>query len=181
MERRYRIETFTEELMHARVREVLALEEVFYRQFGLSYSHEIWTERHFLYPLPGKWELSNVAFDKDDRLVGFWISSYQNNEELRGHRAGVHPEWRGAGVLRALFEAVHTDAKRLGFKYISGTTNAANPASLPAWLALGFQVLSGAELAAFKARRGRDRDRIEGDHLVSPEGYAYYALQRDIK
>src|SRR5215510_8858576 len=181
MDRRYRIETLTEELMRERVQDILALEEVFYRQFGMSYSHEVWTEKHFLHPLPGKWELSKIAFDQDDKVIGFWVSSYQDKEELRGHRAGVHPDWRGAGILRALFAANYADGKRLGFVYVSGTTSVANPASLPAWLALGFRILSGAEVEASKVRRGRTHDRIEGDQIVSPEGYRNYALRREIE
>lgn len=181
MKRHYQIETLTEELMRARVQDILALEELFYRQFGLNYANEVWTEKHFLYPLLGKWELSKVAFDEEDRLIGFWISSYLNKEELRGHRAGTHPEWRGTKILRALFEDVYANAKRLGFSYISGTTNAANPASLPAWLALGFRIVSGSELETFRVRRGREHDHIEENFLVSPEGYRYYALCRDIE
>ena len=181
MDRYYRVETLTEELMRERMRDVLALEELFYRQFGINYSHEVWTEKHFLHPLPGRWELSKAAFDGNVQLVGFWIASYQDKEDLRGHRGGVHPDWRGAGIWRAFFEAIYADGKRLGFKYMSHTVNAANPAAVLAWLALGFRILSGAELQAFKVRRGRLHDRIEADRLISPEGYAYYALHQDIK
>jgi len=183
MGRHYRVETFTEELMRARLHDVLALEELFYRQLGMSYAHEVWTEKHFLYPLPGKWELSKAAFAENNKLIGFMIYSYQEQEqeELRGHRGGVHPEWRNAGIMRAIIAAVCTNAKPLGFKYISGTTNAANLVSLPAWAALGYRILSGPELEAFRVRRGRNLDRIEGNRLVSPEGYTYHALRRDIE
>ena len=44
MDRRHRGETLTQELMRERVHDILALEELFYRQFGMSYSHEVWTE-----------------------------------------------------------------------------------------------------------------------------------------
>jgi len=63
---------------------------------------------------------------------------------------------------------------------MSHTVNADNPNAVRTWTALGFRVLSGEELSAFKARRHRDTDRIESDKLVSPDGHAYYALYQEI-
>ena len=182
MDRHYRIETFNEELMQARVHEVLALEAVFYRHLGRVYADEVWEEKHFLSPRLGKWELSKAVFSvADDKLIGFWIASCQDKKDLHTHRVGIHPDWRGIGILRTLFEAIYTDGKRLGLKYISAITDVANLNSWSASRALGYRILSGAELEAFKVNRGRDHDRIEGNQLVSPEGYRYYALQRDIE
>lgn len=181
MGHRHRIETLTEELMRERVHEILALEAIFYRHLAMVYADEVWTEKHFLSPRPGKWELSKAVFAADDKLLGFWIASVQDEEDLHTHRLGIHPDWRGVGILRALFAAVYTDGKRLGLKYISAITNVANLNSWSSSLTLGYRILSGAELEAFKVRRGRDRDRIEGNQLVSPEGHRYYAVRRDIE
>src|SRR4051812_22215762 len=113
MGRQFRRETLTEELLRTRLREVLALEEEFYREFGMSYAHEVWTEKHFLHSLPGKWELSKAAFDEDDKLIGYVIASYDGGQEARAHRGGVLANWRPAGVWRVLLDAVGANAKRL--------------------------------------------------------------------
>ncbi len=166
--------------MRARIADMLALEKIFYRDFGLNYSHEVWTEQNFLYPLPGKWELSKIAFDDDDRVIAFWIASHDGAADLRGHRGGTHPDWRRSGVWRDCFERIRADGRRLGLKTMSHTVNADNPNAVRAWTALGFRILSGDELAAFKARRHREGDRIVGEKLISPEGYAYHALYQEI-
>ena len=176
----YRVANLNETVMRARVADILALEAIFYRDFGLNYSHEVWNEGNFLYPLPGKWELSKIAFDEQEQVIGFWIASHDGAEDLRGHRGGTHPDWRRSGVWRDFFERIRADGRRLGLKTMSHTVNAANPNAVRAWTALGFRILSGGELAAFKVRRRRDADRIAGDTLVSPEGHAYYALVQDI-
>ncbi len=181
MNRRFRVENLTEEIMRARLADILSLEKLFYRQFGVSYSHEVWSEKNFLYPLPGKWQLSKAAFDDADQLIAFWIASQDGAEDLRGHRGGTHPDWRGAGIWRAFFDAIYADGRRLGLKYMSHTVNAANPTAVRAWLALGFRILCGPELAEFQRRRGREHERIEGDRLITPEGYAYHALFQEIR
>src|SRR5262245_48020010 len=103
MGRYYRIETLTEELMRARLQEIFALEAIFYRHLGIVYADEVWTEKHFLSRRPGKWELSKAVFDADDKLIGFWVASSPDQEDIHTHRIGIHPDWRGIGILRALF------------------------------------------------------------------------------
>ncbi len=176
----YRVANLSESIMRARVGDILGLEAIFYRDFGMNYSHEVWSEENFLYPLPGKWELSKIAFDAADRVIAFWIASHDGARDLRGHRGGTHPDWRRSGVWRDFFERIRADGRRLGLKTMSHTVNAANPNAVPAWTRLGFRILSGDELCAFKVRRHRDADRIVGDTLVTPEGYAYYALYQEI-
>jgi GNAT superfamily N-acetyltransferase len=180
MERRYRIETFTEELMRARVREALALEELFYHEFGMSYAHEVWTEKHFLHSLPGKWELSKVAFAEADNLVGFAIASHDGKEELRGHRGGVHPDWRPLGVWRALIDAVYAEGRGLGLRDVYFTVSVKNRQARLAYVFQGYRVLSAAGLEEFRQRRGRCNHQIEGNRLISPEGFAYYAMHKAI-
>jgi ribosomal protein S18 acetylase RimI-like enzyme len=179
--RSYRIETLTEELMQQRVQDILVLEALFYRQFGLDYSHEVWTEKHFLYSLPGKWELSKVAIDEAANLVGFAIASHDGKEELRGHRGGVHPDWRPFGVWRALLDAIWTHGQRLGLKDVYFTVRVDNRQARLAYVFQGYRGLSNTELEEFRKRRGRYNDRIEGNRLISPEGYAYYAMHKKIE
>jgi ribosomal protein S18 acetylase RimI-like enzyme len=181
MGRHFRIESLTEELMRTRMHEVLALEELFYREFGMSYAHEVWTEKHFLYSLPGKWELSKAAFDEGDQLIGYVITSHDGREEARAHRGGVLSHWRSLGVWRVLLDAMWADAKRLGLKEIYLTVRVDNRQARLAYVFQGYRALSGTELEEFRERRGRYNYRIAGNRLISPEGYAYYTMHKEVK
>jgi GNAT superfamily N-acetyltransferase len=181
MSNQLRIGPLTFETMLKRMDELLALDGLFYAQFGEIYSPEIWTEKHFLHPLPQKWLLSKIVFDHNDHLIGFWIASSDGKEELRDHRGGIHPVWRGAGIWRLLFERVYDDGKRLGLKCMSHTVIANNHNSVRASQEFGFRMLSGEELECFRVRRLREQDRIEDNRLISPDGHAYYAFQRAIE
>jgi GNAT superfamily N-acetyltransferase len=177
----YRIETLSEETVQTRLDEILEFERMLYSQLGTRYSHVVWGRNEFLLLLPGKWELSKVAVDDHGALIGLWIASHDGVEDLRGHRGGVRREWRHTGIWRALFEQIYADGKNLGLKYMSHTVNADNPGAVAAWQALGFRILEGEELEAFRLRRGRDDDRIEDSRLVSPDGHAYCALKLEIR
>ena len=177
----YRVVDLDAVLMQSRLADILALEALFYRDFGLNYSHELWNAEHFLLPRPGKWKLSKAAIAGDDRLIGFWIASHDGVEELRGHRGGTHPDWRGAGIWRVFYERIYADGQQLGLKTMSHTVSAFNPNAVRAWQALGFRILSGPALEQFRTQRGRDEERIEGDRLVTPQGFAYHALFQEIQ
>ncbi len=84
---------------------------------------------------------SCLAAIEDDTVVGYMVA-FASQSERAGyiHLVGVHRDWRGRGVGRALYEHFGTWAAARGCTHLKAITNPANEGSIAFHTALGFRM-----------------------------------------
>jgi ribosomal protein S18 acetylase RimI-like enzyme len=95
-------------------------------------------------------------------LIGFVSPSVPG--EAYVHFAGVHPEYRGRGVARSLYEAFFREAREKGCEVVRCVTSPVNRDSVAFHESLGFELEEGdAEAAGIPVATDHDgegRDRV---------------------
>lgn len=83
--------------------------------------------------------------EEDGELIGFLLGfvSQARPGEAYIHLAGVHPDRRGAGVGRRLYETFFTAVEERGCHTVSAITGPLGPESLAFHRSLGFEVIPG--------------------------------------
>lgn len=85
---------------------------------------------------------TSLVAEQSDRLVGFLIGFFAPDDPARAyiHFVGVHPDHRGIGLARELYERFTAAAKADGRTVISAITSPGNRGSIAFHRALGFTV-----------------------------------------
>ncbi|MEW6510873.1 MAG: GNAT family N-acetyltransferase [Bacteroidota bacterium] len=98
---------------------------------------ERWTRAHVLTPMPGKWELSQLALDAGKRPAGFLIAS-QKREHIHVHRLAVAESLRGKGIGVLLLRAAASPATERGLSTMTLKVAEENASAIRFYLRLGF-------------------------------------------
>ncbi|MFF2554208.1 GNAT family N-acetyltransferase [Nocardia sp. NPDC058058] len=85
---------------------------------------------------------TSLIAEQDGELAGFLIGfpSPDNPIEAYIHFAGIHPDHRGTGLARQLYDRFVTTAKAAGRQSIRAITSPNNDASIAFHKAMGFDV-----------------------------------------
>ena len=85
---------------------------------------------------------SFVAEDEHGRLIGFVCGflSQTHDDEAYVHFVGVDPDFRGAGIARALYERFFAAARDAGRSVVRCVTSPSNARSVQFHTRLGFEV-----------------------------------------
>lgn len=158
------------------------LDRLVMAEMGLHFSDEPWDERNFLYPVPGKPELSLAALEAGERVVAFWMASCSPHPEVGvyTHRVAVHPAARGRGVGRRLLEPHLARSRRRGHRRLSLSVSALNPGALRFYRRAGFEPLRGPELVSFVAVRGMGCRVVAADRIEEAGGHRKFVLARAV-
>lgn len=105
---------------------------------------EPWSQAHFLLELPGKWELSQLAF-VNSAIFGFCIASRKENA-AHIHRFVVAPEFRGKGLGIELMNWFTSIVKNNDLKSITLKVATINTRAMDFYLRYGFNFLEQDEL-----------------------------------
>lgn len=155
---------------------LVALDDSVRAELGAAYSHERWTDAHFLQSRPSKWVLSHVAGGPDD-MAGFWIASAHGGD-AHTHRVAVTRPARQSGAGGLLFRHVQSAARREGLRRMTLTLAAGNVQAQRFYQRHGFRRLTGADLGAFLEAHGltagRDDDQIAVS--VDDKTHLYFAM-----
>lgn len=133
----WRIERATRSAVLRHAPSLAALDADLRAELGKAYSDEPWTAEAFAAERPQKWRLSRLAF-RDDRLRAFWIASLAG-ADAHTHRVGVHASCRGLGIVRALSDDVHEEARRLGARRMTLFVDPDNAEARSAYERLGYR------------------------------------------
>jgi GNAT superfamily N-acetyltransferase len=133
----WRIERATRSAVTRHAESLATLDAELRAEFGDTYSDEPWTAQSFVAERPEKWHLSRLAL-QGDGVCAFWIASLVG-EDAHTHRVGVHPSWRGRGVMRALANEVHEEALRLGVCRMTLHVSLENAVGREAYEHLGYR------------------------------------------
>ncbi len=108
-----------------------------------------WGGRHMADMLPRlffvHFRATSFLAERDGRAVGF-LAGFRSQtfpERAYIHFVGVDPEFRKAGVARALYERFFEAVRALGCKEVHGVTSPANRGSLWFHASMGFEFLPG--------------------------------------
>ena len=125
------IRTLTLDLATELAPKLLAMSE------GLEW--ENWTAENLLRKLPGKWELSHVAFD-GETPAGYIIGSRRDGL-LHIHHVIVSPGHRGGGIGRKLLQhAAKTAQESEGMDTVRLKVHRSNTGAIRLYQRLGFNI-----------------------------------------
>lgn len=99
---------------------------------------EPWLEEHWLLPMPGKWEVSQVLLDADARPRGFVVMSIKP-WGTHVHRLAVDREARGGGQASRLLRAAARASLERGHGTMSLKVETRNKQAVAVFEHLGFQ------------------------------------------
>ena len=155
---------------------------VFRRPVEADYSRIVrvaddwWGGRRIDVLLPRLWlqhftGTSWLAETSDGRLAGFLIGfmSPDQADVAYCHMLATHPNLRGQGVGRALYERFFEDARAAGRSTVKAVTWPANRTSLAFHRAMGFEIVGGEgsqNLYGTPSQPGYDFDREDRATLV---------------
>ena len=171
--------TLTKNILLSHLSKIVELDALVIEELGDIYSEERWSEKHFLFDLPGKWDYSRLALDEKKELCGFWIASANPHPlvEVYTHRVAVKKESRGNGIARRMFWDVSDNARQNGFKRMTLSVSVLNVHAIAFYEALGFKKLFGEELMEFVRHKGL-KAKVVDDYLQEKTGHRklIYAL-----
>lgn len=130
---RFRIEVLTKRLMETHLAELINLDK--------DVLGETWTESNFLRDLPGKWELSKVAFATSGKLAGFVIVSTKP-ESAHVHRIAVCGKCRRRGLGRLLITAAGKEVDRQDIRQMTCKVREDNTVSQIMMQRLGWECVA---------------------------------------
>ena len=80
-----------------------------------------------------------------DRMVGFLAGFLSQSEEKTGyiHFAGVHPQFRKAGIGRLLYETFYAACRSTGRSIVKSCTSPVNKLSIKFHQKMGFEIEPG--------------------------------------
>ena len=108
---------------------------------GADMEWETWTPENLLSDLPGKFELSQVAFD-GETPAGYLIASLRDNL-VHIHHIVISPAHRGQGIgSRLLRTAARLARDRYGLDTARLKVHRTNPRAISLYERLGFQLVS---------------------------------------
>ena len=118
-------------------------------------------------------QTSFVAEQGDGRigfLCGFLSQSFSDQAYI--HFVGVHPQYRGKGIGRALYERFFQSVKEAGRRKISCVTSPVNTASIAFHQRMGFSIENSGTaidgLSVFKDYDGSGEDRVLFSKVLKP-------------
>lgn len=90
-------------------------------------------------------EDASFAIEGDGEIIAFLIgfASQSRHGEAYIHFAGVHPEHRGRGIAKALYERFFDEVRKRGRRTVRCITSPANEASIAFHRSLGFGIVDG--------------------------------------
>ena len=167
----------TGEVLKRHVAGLMALDEAIVRELGPRYDAHAWERPQFELALPGKWDLSVTALDRGSP-VGFLIASrWDGNGHI--HRFAVAKAHRGRGVGSMLLDAVTSNGRAEGLRYLTVQTPAANTEARDWYAGNGFSLCADPELAWYVHARGVEGQPKNG-LLAQPEGDCW-VLRLDLR
>lgn len=99
---------------------------------------EPWLEEHWMLPMPGKWELSQLLLDPGGRPRGFIVLSIKP-WGTHAHRMVVDPDVRGSGQATRLMRAAARASLERGHGTMSLKVETRNKGAIAVFEHLGFQ------------------------------------------
>ena len=142
--------------------------------FGLRYSDEKWEATHFAMDVPEKMNLSRLALDGDQRLLGFWIASKKPCGTHHTHRVATRPNSpghkNGGDIPGLMGEAVLSAARRTGCTSAQLTVHEDNAGAIGLYERLGYRRLRGDGFMRAANALGYDNAATNDDVLeLGPE------------
>ncbi len=86
---------------------------------------------------------TSFVIEEDGALIAFLVGIAGDGEEAYIHFVGVHPEYRGRGVGRHLYERFFDEARLRGCMRVRSITSPVNEGSIAFHERLGFGIVAG--------------------------------------
>ncbi len=166
------------ELSKVYLAKLVFLDQELRSDLGEIYSHHEWWQENFLAERPSKWALSQMVFDEDEILCGFWIASQWGND-CHTHRVAVGKGQRSKGIGEAMFKAVLRASEALSLDRMILSVSSHNLRAHAFYERLGFRRALEKVLVEFVQERDREA-QVRGNELVEPGGYPYFLYWRPI-
>ena len=85
------------------IENLVKLEKEIYNEFDVLYADKEWGIGNFTLVRPLKLELSFVALNKNNDLVGFWIGSNTFRNVAHTHRVAINSDYRSKSIGQMLY------------------------------------------------------------------------------
>lgn len=115
----------------------------------ISVLNDWWGGRDLSWMLPKLFLIhfcnSSFVVEKDDELIGFLIGFLSPSRANEGyiHFAGVHPDYRGIGIGKFLYDRFFGICIENGRNIIKACTSSVNKGSIAFHRKIGFSILKG--------------------------------------
>ena len=127
-----------------------------------------WSEHNFERVLPGKFELSRVAFHKR-KPVGYLVASRYDRSRAHIHRLAVLFSFKRKGIGVKLCRSFENDCLRQGIAEITLESTNDRYEANSFYERVGFETISGLELKEYTKRREKTSD-VERYSGLSSQG-----------
>jgi len=150
-------------------------------KYGDLFSSERWNKKNFMIDLPGKWELSCLALEKN-QPIGFCICSFFNTNKCYVYRFVVSGESREKNVGKEMTNFILKKCIEKGIDKVLLEVNKKNRSALKFYEKLKFKIIKKADLMKYLHSKGKFNNCIiSGNHFVE-NGYPEkkYVLERNL-
>lgn len=159
----------------------VAIDQARLKQYGFLYSEEVWDCANFRAERPGKADLTQLALDGDDKVIGFWVASLRAGNIHHTHRVATRPNSGSSSLATILGINSWDSGLNMGCKTAELSVHFQNERAIAVYLAMGYQRLTGLSLKNLATELGFVKYPVVEDRVCVSETYQLWIMTRELK